>query len=300
VAIVDAGLRPVPFGVAGEVCLAGPRVARGYLGDPARTAEKFVPDPFGGVPGARMYRTGDLARFGADGAVEFVGRDDDQVKVRGVRIELGEVEAVLRHHPRVADAVASVFEAEGEALLVAYFVARQDGGRDGDADALQGELRDHLRRSLPEFMVPALVVPLPEVPRTRSGKADRRALPDPRELQKRRRAAYVAPVGETEGAIARIWQEVLGVEQVGMHDNFFDLGGNSLLVVQAYERITEALGDRLTLVELFQYPTVTLLAERLSAGREEAGASLSAAETRALKQREAMQRQRRPAAGPRG
>ncbi|MEW5927429.1 MAG: amino acid adenylation domain-containing protein [Gemmatimonadota bacterium] len=300
VAIVDAGLRPVPFGVAGEVCLAGPRVARGYLGDPARTAEKFVPDPFGGVPGARMYRTGDLARFGADGAVEFVGRDDDQVKVRGVRIELGEVESVLCAHPRVADAVASVFEAEGEAQLVAYFVARQDGSRDGDADALQGELRDHLRRSLPEFMVPAMVVPLPEVPRTRSGKADRRALPDPRELQRRRRAAYVAPVGETESAIASIWQEVLGVERVGMHDNFFDLGGNSLLVVQAYDRITEALGDRLTLVELFQYPTVTLLAERLSAGREEAAASLSQAETRALKQREAMQRQRRPAAGPRG
>jgi amino acid adenylation domain-containing protein len=298
VAVVDGGLRPVPFGVAGEVCLAGPRVARGYLGDPARTAEKFVPDPFGGVPGARMYRTGDLARFGADGAVEFVGRDDGQVKVRGVRIELGELEAVLCEHPRVADTVASVFEAEGEAQLVAYFVARGDAA-DGDADALQGELRDHLRTRLPEFMVPAMVVPLPEVPRTRSGKADRRALPDPRELQKQRRAAYVAPAGETESAIAGIWQEVLGVERVGMHDNFFDLGGNSLLVVQAYDRLTEAMGDRLTLVELFQYPTVTLLAARLSAGGEQAAASLSAAETRALKQREAMQRQRRPAA-PRG
>ncbi len=299
VALVDGGLRPVPFGVAGEVCLAGPRVARGYLGDPARTAEKFVPDPFGGVPGARMYRTGDLARFGADGAVEFVGRDDGQVKVRGVRIELGELEAVLCEHPRVADTVASVFEAEGEAQLVAYFVPLGDAA-DGEADALQGELRDHLRTRLPEFMVPAMVVPLPEVPRTRSGKADRRALPDPRELQKKRRAAYVAPAGETESAIAGIWQEVLGVERVGMHDNFFDLGGNSLLVVQAYDRLVEAMGDRLTLVELFQYPTVTLLAARLGAGGEQAAASLSAAETRALKQREAMQRQRRPAAGPRG
>ncbi len=298
VVMVDAGLRPVPFGVAGEVCLAGPRVARGYLGDPARTAEKFVPDPFGGVPGARMYRTGDLARFGPDGAVEFVGREDGQVKVRGVRIELGEVEAVLCEHPRVADTVAAVFEAEGEAQLVAYFVARADG-RD-DEDELQGELRDHLRGRLPEFMVPAMVVPLAEVPRTRSGKADRRALPDPRELQKKRRAAYVAPVGEVESALAGIWQEVLGVERVGMHDNFFDLGGNSLLVVQAYDRITEAMGEKLTLVELFQYPTVTLLAGRLSAGQEDAGASLSQAEQRALKQREAMQRQRRPAAGPRG
>jgi acyl carrier protein len=231
--------------------------------------------------------------------VEFVGRDDGQVKVRGVRIELGELEAVLCEHPRVADTVASVFEAEGEAQLVAYFVPLGDAA-DGEADALQGELRDHLRTRLPEFMVPAMVVPLPEVPRTRSGKADRRALPDPRELQKKRRAAYVAPVGETESAIAGIWQEVLGVERVGMHDNFFDLGGNSLLVVQAYDRLTEAMGDRLTLVELFQYPTVTLLAARLSAGQEQAAASLSAAETRALRQREAMQRQRRPAAGSRG
>jgi len=304
VAILDDRLRPVPFGVAGEIHLAGPRVARGYLGDPARTAEKFVPDPFGGVPGARMYRTGDVARFGEDGEVEYLGRDDGQVKVRGVRIELGEVEAVLREHPRVEAAVASVFEADGDAQLVAYFVARRAaaGNDEGDEDgALQGELRDFLRTRLPEFMVPAMVVPLAEVPLTRSGKTDRRALPDPRELLKRRRAAYVAPTGELEAAIAGIWQEVLGVERVGIHDNFFDLGGNSLLVVQAYDRLVEAVGERITLVELFQYPTVTLLAGRLGSA-DAAGApsaALQQAENRALRQREAMQRQRRPAAGPR-
>ncbi|HEX2093993.1 MAG TPA: amino acid adenylation domain-containing protein, partial [Longimicrobiaceae bacterium] len=152
--LLDDGLRPVPFGVAGEICLAGPRVARGYLGDPAKTADRFVPDPFGGALGARMYRTGDLARFGPDGEIEYLGRDDDQVKVRGVRIELGEIESLLREHPRVAAAVASVFEADGDAQLVAYFVPRS--GADGDSDALGGELRDALRARLPEFMVPAM------------------------------------------------------------------------------------------------------------------------------------------------
>ncbi|HEX2188906.1 MAG TPA: non-ribosomal peptide synthetase, partial [Longimicrobiaceae bacterium] len=300
--VLRDGYRAVPFGVAGELCLAGPRVARGYLGDPARTAEKFVPDPYGGVPGARMYRTGDQGRFAEGGELEFLGRTDQQVKVRGVRIELGEVEGVLREHPRVADAVASVFEAEGEAQLAAWFVPRPDApgsGDGGDEDALQGELRDWLRSRLPEFMVPAMVVPVAGVPLTRSGKADRGALPDPRELQRKRRAAYVAPASEVEDAIARVWQEVLGVERVGIHDNFFDLGGNSLLVVQAYERLTETVGEKLTLVELFQYPTVTLLAGRLSAGAETApqAAALTQAEARALKQREAMQRQRRPSAG---
>ncbi|HEX2091361.1 MAG TPA: phosphopantetheine-binding protein, partial [Longimicrobiaceae bacterium] len=191
---------------------------------------------------------------------------------------------------RVAAAVASVFEADGEAQLVAYFVPRP--GAEGD-DALGGELRDALRARLPEFMVPAMVVPISEIPLTRSGKTDRRALPDPRELQSKRRVEYVAPTGEVESSIVRIWQEVLGVERIGIHDNFFDLGGNSLLVVQAYDRMVEAMGEKLTLVELFQYPTVTLLAERLSTGQETAAASLKHAESRALKQREAMQRQRR-------
>ncbi|HEX7243558.1 MAG TPA: amino acid adenylation domain-containing protein, partial [Longimicrobiaceae bacterium] len=289
--VLEDGVRPVPFGVAGEVCLAGPRVARGYLGDPARTAERFVPDPFGGVLGARMYRTGDLARWDEGGELEFLGRADDQVKVRGVRIELGEIEALLREDPRVAAAVAAVREADGEAQLVAYFVPKGDG----DTAVLQAELRDGLRARLPEFMVPAMVVPIAEVPLTRSGKTDRRALPDPRELQSKHRAEYVAPASEVEHSIARIWQEVLGVERIGAHDNFFDLGGNSLLVVQAYDRLVEAVGEKLTLVELFQYPTVTLLAGRLAAGGSEAAAtSLKPAEDRALKQREAMQRQRRP------
>ncbi|MBV9773956.1 MAG: amino acid adenylation domain-containing protein, partial [Gemmatimonadetes bacterium] len=297
--LLHDGFRPAPLGVAGEVCLSGPRVARGYLGDPVRTAEKFVPDPFGGhgTAGARMYRTGDLARFAEDGALEYLGRGDDQVKVRGVRIELGEIEALLREHPAVAAAVAAVREEDGESQLVAYFVARS--GADSDPAALQQALRDSLRARLPEFMVPAMVVPIAEVPTTRSGKTDRRALPDPRELQAKQRAAYVEPGSEIEGTIARIWQEVLGVERIGIHDNFFDLGGNSLLVVQAYDRMTEALGEKLTLVELFQYPTVTLLAQRLGAGVEEPSVALKQAEDRGARQREAMRRGRRPN-GPRG
>ncbi|HEX8694765.1 MAG TPA: amino acid adenylation domain-containing protein, partial [Longimicrobium sp.] len=294
--LLDGALRPVPVGAAGEICIAGPGVARGYLGEPARTAERFVPDPFGG-PGGRMYRTGDRARLWADGRLEYLGRADDQVKVRGVRLELGEVEAVLMEHPGVAAAAAAVRDlGRGDAELVAYYVPRP-----GAEGGLPTELRAALRARLPEFLVPSLVVSLPELPRTTSGKVDRRALPDPRPLAAVPSAAHVAPRGELEQALAEIWREVLGVERVGIHDRFFDLGGNSLLIVQVYDRVTARLGERISLVELFQYPTIAALAERLGEGGAPAGgaeapsAAVDEAEARAARQREAMAARRPPA-----
>ncbi|HEV2149832.1 MAG TPA: non-ribosomal peptide synthetase, partial [Longimicrobiaceae bacterium] len=288
--LLDDRLRPVPPGVAGELYLAGARLARGYLGGPALTAERFLPDPYPGEPGARMYRTGDLARWREDGTLEFLGRTDDQVKVRGVRVELGEIESLLREHPRVGAAAAAVYGSGGEAQIAAFFVPRGAG----DGDTLAGELLGRLRERLPGFMVPAWVLPLASLPLTSSGKADRRSLPDPRTLGPGRRASYVAPGSELERSIARVWQEVLGVERVGVHDNFFDIGGNSLLIVQAYDRLRDGVGGDLTLVELFRYPTVTLLAERLSTGTTVGTPALSEAEDRARRQREALARQSRP------
>jgi len=293
VRLLDGALRPVPTGVEAELCVAGPGVARGYLGQPARTAERFVPDALG-APGARMYRTGDLARLHADGRLEYRGRADGQVKVRGVRLELGEVEAVLMEHPGVAAAAAAVRDlGRGDEELVAWYVPRP--GAEGDA--LQGELRAALRARLPEFLAPSLVVPLAGLPRTSSGKVDRGALPDPRPLAAPP-AAHVAPRGELEETLAGLWSEVLGVERVGVHDRFFELGGNSLLIVQVYDRLVARLGERITLVELFQYPTIAELAERLGREASPGSGAVSAvadAEARAARQREAMERRRRSA-----
>ncbi|HYH82424.1 MAG TPA: amino acid adenylation domain-containing protein [Longimicrobium sp.] len=292
--LLDDALRPVPVGAAGELCIAGPGVARGYLGEPARTAERFVPDPFG-APGGRMYRSGDRARLWADGRLEYLGRADDQVKVRGVRLELGEVEAVLMEHPGVAAAAAAVRDlGRGDPELVAWCAPRP--GVDGEG--LPAELRATLRARLPEFLVPSLVAIVPALPRTPGGKVDRRALPDPRPLAAAPAAAHVAPRGEVEQALAGIWRDVLGVERVGIHDRFFDLGGNSLLIVQVYDRVTARLGERISLVELFQYPTIAALAERLGEGGAAAGAAaapsavVDEAEARAARQREAMEARR--------
>jgi amino acid adenylation domain-containing protein len=293
VRVLDRRLRAVPLGVDGEVCLAGARCSRGYVGEPARTAERFVPDPFSVTPGSRLYLTGDRGRWREDGTLEFLGRGDDQVKIRGVRIELGEIESLLREDPRVAGAVAAVLEADEEAQIAVWFVSRTDPGGP-DEGSLAGELRERLRANLPEFMVPAWIVPVPEIPRSPSGKADRRALPDPRTLRTSMGVLYVGPATEMERTVAVVWQEVLGVERVSTHDNFFDLGGNSLLAVQVYERLVEAIDAGLTVVELFRYPTVALLAERLSVGRAADSDPLSGVDARARRQREALERERRP------
>jgi amino acid adenylation domain-containing protein len=249
--VVDPYLSPVPVGVPGELYIGGAGVARGYLGRPGLSAEKFVPDPFAAQRGARLYRTGDLARWRPDGTLEFLGRNDHQVKVRGFRIELGEIEAVLRQHESIADCVVVARADAGETRLVAYVVGK------AEAEAL----RAHVRRSLPEYMVPAAFVSLGALPLTPNGKLDRKALPAP-ELASAKET-YVAPRTPVEEVLAEIWAEVLRREQVGVHDRFFNLGGHSLLAIRVVSRIRELFAVELSLRALFEGPTVAEVAGRV-------------------------------------
>jgi hypothetical protein len=256
-------LQPVPVGVAGELYVGGAGVGRGYLGDPARTAAAFVPDPFGaecGAPGARLYRTGDLARRLADGSLEFLGRIDHQVKIRGHRIELGEIETVLCLHPGVAGAVAIAHRpGDGPAQLVAYVALRGEGAA-GAPPAGPTDLRAYLQARLPPYMVPGQVIVLEALPLSPNGKVDRRQLPAPEAVRPQADAPAEPPSGAVEEAIARIWCDVLGVAGVGALDNFFDLGGHSLLLVQVHGRLQELLERDVPIVELFRRPTVRALA----------------------------------------
>ncbi|HSU12938.1 non-ribosomal peptide synthetase/type I polyketide synthase [Longimicrobium sp.] len=248
--VLDEAGAPLPVGVPGEVCIGGVQVARGYLARPALTAQRFVPDPFSGVPGARLYRSGDRMRWKGDGTLEFVGRIDHQVKIRGFRIELGEIEAVLRRHPDVAGAVVVAREdTPGDKRIVAYVA--------GGADA--GELRTHLRRALPEYMVPAAFVALGSIPLTSNGKVDRGALPAPDFAAAEE--AYVAPRTMVEEVLAGIWSEVLGVDRVGADDSFFELGGHSLLIMQLITRIRAAFAADLPIRIVFTSPTLGAMAE---------------------------------------
>ncbi|WP_420127864.1 amino acid adenylation domain-containing protein, partial [Longimicrobium sp.] len=251
--VLDAAGDPAPLGVPGELCIGGV-LARGYLGRPAATAAAFIPDPFSATPGARMYRTGDRARWLAAGELEFLGRADFQVKVRGFRIEPGEIEARLAEHPEVREAVVLAREdASGEKRLVAYVVGQ----------AAADVLRAHLADCLPEYMVPSAFVRLETLPLTPNGKLDRAALPAP-ESDALATRGYEAPAGETEQALAQIFAEVLGVERVGRHDNFFALGGHSLLAVRVISRMRQLLGVEAPLAHLFSHPTVESLAARVS------------------------------------
>ncbi|MDH6279131.1 non-ribosomal peptide synthetase [Prescottella agglutinans] len=247
--VLDARLRPVPAGVPGELYLAGTGVARGYLGRPALTAERFVANPYG-EPGSRLYRTGDVVRASADRVIEYVGRADDQVKLRGFRIELGEIESVLAAH----DAVAQVAVLVVREQLVAYVVAAD--GRSIDA----AELREFAGRSLTSYMVPAAVLVLDRLPLTGSGKIDRKALPEP-EFET---AEFRAPTTPVEQAVASVFADVLGVERVGLDDDFFALGGNSLLATQVAARLGAALDTTVPVRVLFDASTVAALASRVS------------------------------------
>jgi amino acid adenylation domain-containing protein len=261
--VLDPAGRPVPIGVPGEIYVGGAGVTRGYLGRPALTAEKFVPDPFAKRPGARMYRTGDKVRWRADGMLDFVARMDGQVKVRGFRIEMGEIEAVLRRHQSVADGVVMVRDEAGEPRIVAYVV--------GEARA--DELREHLRQSLPEYMVPAAFVLLDALPLSPNGKLDRKALPAPEYGASEE--TYVAPRTPTEEVLAGIWAEVLGVERVGAEDSFFELGGHSLLATRLVSRVRARFDVELPLRALFEGPTVAEMARRVDAVQEEMDAELA-------------------------
>ncbi|WP_164021363.1 non-ribosomal peptide synthetase [Pyxidicoccus trucidator] len=259
--VLDGTLSPAPVGVSGELYIAGVQVGRGYLQRPELTAERFVPDPFSATAGARMYRTGDLARWLPDGTLDYQGRLDFQVKVRGLRIELGEIEAALAAQPSVRHAVVLAREdLAGDKRLVAYVVPGEEGGVD------TGMLRDALRATLPEYMVPSVFVMLESFPLSPSGKLDRKALPEPDAEATARTREYVAPRNDTEGKLADIWAQVLRMERVGIHDNFFELGGHSLLATQVVSRIRATLGVELPLGEMFAAPTVASLAERLGQG----------------------------------
>jgi len=259
--LLDAGLRPVPVGVPGELwigefAVGAGGLARGYRNRPDLTAERFVPNPFGAGPGARLYRTGDLARSRPDSAIELLGRLDHQVKVRGFRIELEEIEAALEAHPAVERGVVTTHGEEGDKRLVAYLVPRG-----GDAAALSvTDLRESLARSLPDYMVPSAWVVLDALPLTPNGKVDRRALPAPGGGRPARGGAYVAPRTALEEVVAGIWAEVLGVERVGVEDNFFALGGHSLLATRVLSRLGETLEIEVPLRRLFEAPTVAGLA----------------------------------------
>ncbi|WP_217578909.1 amino acid adenylation domain-containing protein, partial [Mesorhizobium sp. GbtcB19] len=228
--VLDAYSEPVPLGVAGELYIGGVGVGRGYLNRPELTGERFMADRFSDDPQARMYRTGDLVRYLPDGNIEFLGRNDHQVKIRGFRIELGEIEARLVEHAAVREAVVIAREdTPGDKRLVAYVVARDEARSEaGDAGELAAVLRAHLSATLPEYMVPAAYVAMEALPLTPNGKLDRRALPAPDEAAFAR-GLYEPPQGEVETILAGIWQEQLGVEQVGRQDSFVELGGHSLL-----------------------------------------------------------------------
>ncbi|HEX9936446.1 MAG TPA: amino acid adenylation domain-containing protein [Longimicrobium sp.] len=252
--VLDRTGEPVPVGVAGELFIGGVAVARGYLGRPRLTAERFVPDPFG-APGARMYRTGDLCRFLSGGTLQYLGRTDFQVKVRGFRVEPGEIEARLAAHPGVREAVVlALDDGSGGKRLVAYFVG----------EALESEaLRAHLSADLPEYMVPAAFVRLETLPLNPNGKLDRRALPAP-DADAFAARAYEAPVGEVEEALAGIWAELLGTRRIGRRDDFFALGGHSLLAVRVVSRVRQALGVDASPRDLFERPVLADLARGLA------------------------------------
>jgi acyl carrier protein len=255
--VLDSNRQPVPVGVPGELYVGGHGVAAGYLNRPELTAERFLADPFSPEPGARMYRTGDRVRWRADGTLEYLGRADFQVKVRGHRVEPGEVEAALRRHPEVRDAVVTArTDGAGENRLVAYLVPAN-----GTAPQATG-LREFLAGLLPEPMIPGAFVPLDAFPLTPNGKIDRKALPSPGP-NGTATGRHVEPRTPLERELARVWARALGGPRVGAEDNFFDLGGNSLSAVRIFFEVREQFAVALPLRTLFEAPTVARFARRL-------------------------------------
>jgi amino acid adenylation domain-containing protein len=256
--ILDRYMNPVPVGVAGELYVGAAHLARGYLQRPELTAERFLPDPFNPEPGKRMYRTGDLGRFRSNGEIEFIGRTDDQVKINGFRIDLPEVERALADHQGVREAAAAIREIGGRHMLVAYVVTKPVGTPSAS------QLRTYLRACLPSYMIPSRTVFLKDLPVTASGKPDRNALPLPEPVRPRLETDYEPPGSPMEAAIAQIWSDLLGLDPIGVHDDFADLGGDSLMAAQVAARVGERFGVEITSAALFDQPTVAKLAVCLS------------------------------------
>lgn len=287
--LLDAHLQPVPVGVSGELYIGGDGLADGYFRRPSLTAQRFVPDPFAGEPGRRLYRTGDLARYLPSGRIEFLGRLDHQVKIRGFRIELGEIEAALRGDPDIRDAVIMMLEnGDSDRRLLAYVVPHEGGS------IRVSEVRARLGEQLPPSMQPSEFVVMDELPLTPSGKVDRRSLPAPDYQRPELNAPYTAPRNETEQAIQDVWKQLLPVDQIGICDNFFDLGGHSLLLVQMQRRINEVLHASVSVVDLFRFPTIAAIATfvRGDACRSD---SVREAGERAAARKRVYERQRRQA-----
>jgi amino acid adenylation domain-containing protein len=259
--VLDRHGEPVPPGVPGEIYIGGPGLAEGYLGRPELTAECFVAHPFAPEPGARLYRTGDRARYRDDGAIEFLGRLDRQVKIRGHRIESAEIEIALRALPQVRDAVVVVRGDTADTRQLIAYVAVTPGNEPAPAD-----FSSNLRRTLPDYMIPAAIVMLPALPLTGNGKVDRAALPDPDVLAARRTGKQAAPWDPLEHLIAHVWEGLLGVRDIGVHDDFFDLGGHSLLAAQMMDEIARETGVSVPLTALFTDATIAHLASVLRGG----------------------------------
>jgi len=254
--ILDEALQPVPVGTVGELYIGGEGLARGYFNRPELTAEKFVPHPFCAEPGERLYRTGDLVRYLADGNIENLGRIDFQLKVRGFRVELGEIEAALDQHPAVHESVVVASGAAGsDKRLVAYVVC------DESQPASVQELKAFLKNRLPHYMVPPVFVLMSAMPLTPNGKVDRHALPDPEQTRPELQVEYVAARTEIEAALTEIWMQLLGLEQIGIFDNFFDLGGHSLLATKVVSRVRETFEVELPLRTVFESPTIAELSD---------------------------------------
>jgi amino acid adenylation domain-containing protein len=282
--VLDSENELVPVGSEGELCIAGDGLARGYLNQPELTMEKFVQHPFSSQPGARIYKTGDLARYRPDGVIEFLGRLDGQVKISGYRIELGEIETVLMHHPSVKSAIVLARQdGPGEKKLVAYVVAQSQG-------CSLSELRTFLQGKLPAYMLPSAFVPLSSLPLSPNGKVDRAALPAPEVASSTTAETPASPQTEIERKIAIVWQRVLGLKQVNVEDNFFDVGGDSLQLLEAHAELQKTVSPELVVTDLFEYPTVRALAKHLGGSRN--SSAISEAQERARKQQQMWTRQK--------
>lgn len=264
--VLDPWLKPVPIGVVGEIYVEGAGLARGYWGRPDLTAARFIPNPFSRAPGARLYKTGDRARYGMDGKLYFLGRSDWQVKIRGSRVEIGEIESALARHPEVRQNVVTARTASGETRLVAYWVPRST-----DSVLTASELRRFLKAKLPDYMLPAVFVRLDELPLQPNGKIDLRVLPAPDGVRPALNQAHVPPGDPVEALVAEIWAHVLAVEQVGIHDNFFELGGHSLLITRVLSQIAETFQVKLPARVFLDSATVAGMVEALYQCEPQAG-----------------------------